>query len=167
MMPAEAINMDMYRAMWGRHEQLSVQPDECAQLRHLFDRMPLAVFLGDFLQLKPPKSISLADDLIARARQGQEVSVEAQAACEAFEGISNVIELVETRRFKDRLLPEIMAFLRAADSKPMDEEMWRSLQSRSVEQKKGGARRGALREWSHHRHLLGKHCAQHRRACDS
>ena len=27
MMPAEAINMDMYRAMWGRHEQFSVDPD--------------------------------------------------------------------------------------------------------------------------------------------
>ena len=48
MMPAEAINMDMYRAMWGRHEQFSVHPDEYAELRHLFGRMPLAVFLGDF-----------------------------------------------------------------------------------------------------------------------
>ena len=86
-------------------------------------KRPLAVFLGDFLQLKPPKSISLADDLIAKARQGHQVSVEAQAACDAFEGITNVIELVETRRFRDRLLPEIMAVLRAADSTPMDDEM--------------------------------------------
>ena len=107
--------------------------------------MPLAVFLGDFLQLKPPKSISLAGDLIARARQGQEVSVEAQAACEAFEGNTNVIELVDTRRFRDRFLPEIMAFLRAADSTPMDDEMWRSLQSRSVEQKRGSSTRSSSR----------------------
>ena len=70
MMPAEAIKMDIYRAMWGRHEQFSVKPDDYHELRHLFGRMPLAVFLGDFLQLKPPKSISLADDLMARARQG-------------------------------------------------------------------------------------------------
>ena len=65
------------------------------------------------------------------------MSVEAQAACDAFEGITNVIELVETRRSRDRLLPEIMAFLRAADSTPMDDEMRRALQAKSVEQKRG------------------------------
>ena len=137
MMPAEAINMEMYRSMWGRHEQFSVNPDQYAELPCLFGRMPLAVFLGDFLQLKPPKSISLADDLIARARQGHTVSVEAQAACHAFQSITNVIELVETRRFKDKLLPEVMDFLRSADSTPMDKKMWSSLQSRAFELNKG------------------------------
>ena len=83
--------MEMYRSMWGRQEQFSVDPDQYAELRHLFGRMPFAVLLGDFLQLKPPRSISLADDLMARARQGHAVSVEAQAACDAFEGITNVI----------------------------------------------------------------------------
>ena len=73
---------------------------------------------------------------MAKARQGHTVSVEAQAACDAFEGISNVIELVETRRFQDTILPEIMAFLREANSTPMDDSMWRSLQSRSVVQTK-------------------------------
>ena len=36
MMPAEAINMEMYRAMWGRHEQFSVDPYQYAELGHLF-----------------------------------------------------------------------------------------------------------------------------------
>ena len=87
--------MEMYRAMWGRHEQFSVQPDEYAELRHLVGQPPSAVVLGEVLQLKPPKSISLADDLIAKARQGRAVSVEAQAACAAFDDIASVIELVE------------------------------------------------------------------------
>ena len=65
------------------------------------------------------------------------MSVEAQAACDAFGGITNVIEFVQTRRFTDRALPELMTFLLAADATPMGNELWSSLQSRSVEQKRG------------------------------
>ena len=133
MIPAEALNMEMYRAMWGRHEQFGVNIDDYARLRNLFGRMPLVLFLGDFLQLKPPKQISLADDLVAKARQGATVSVEAQTACEAFRGVRIVIELLETRRFKDKLLPHLMSFIREADATPMPEDMWQSLLSRSVE----------------------------------
>ena len=61
----------------------------------LFGRMPLVVFLGDFLQLKPPKQISLVDDLVAKARQGYIVSVEAQTACDAFRAVDTVIELLK------------------------------------------------------------------------
>ena len=133
MMPAEALNMEMYRAMWGRREQFGVNVDEYAQQCTLFGRMPLVVFLGDFLQLKPPKQISLADDLFEKARQGSVVSVEAQTACEAFRGVNTVIELLETRRFEDKVLPKVMNFIREADDTCMPEEMWQSLLSRSVE----------------------------------
>ena len=134
MMPAEALNVEMYRAMWGRQEQFSVSPDEYADLRQLFGRLPLALFLGDFLQLKPPKQISLADDLFARARLGRSVSVEAQTACTAFHNIEHVVELLQTRRFKDKALPSIMTFLREANDTPMPADMWQSLLSRSIEQ---------------------------------
>ena len=122
-MPAEALNMEMYRAMWGRHEQFGVNVDEYARLRTLFGRMPLVVFLGDFLQLKPPKQISPADDLVAKARQGSVVSVEAQTACEAFRGVNIVIELLETRRFEDKVLPKVMSFIREADNTRMPKDM--------------------------------------------
>ena len=80
MMPAEAVNMEMYRATWGRSEKCGVEIDSYAEKECLFGRMPLVLLLGDFLQLKPPRSISLVDDLIAKAREGKVVSVEAQAA---------------------------------------------------------------------------------------
>ena len=133
MTPAEALNMEMYRSMWGRHEQFGGNIDEYAQLNALFGRMPLVVFLGDFLQLKPPKQISLVDDLVAKAREGYVVSVEAQTACDAFRAVDTVIELLETRRFEDKVLPEVMTFIREADDTRMPEDMWQSLLSRSIE----------------------------------
>ena len=133
MMPAEAFNMLLYRSMWGRRQHLNLNADEYALRQHLFGGMPLSLLLIDMLQLKPPKQISLADDLIAKARQGSVVSVEAQTAVNAFRGIDIVIELLETRRFKDRELPKIMNFMREADHKPMPQEMWKSLLSRSIE----------------------------------
>ncbi len=139
MMPAEALNMEMYRAMWGRHEQCNVNVDEYAELRHLFGRMPLVVFLGDLLQLKPPRQISIADDLLEKARQGKVVSVEAQTACDMFRSIDIVIELLETRRFKDTVLPKIMTFLREADNTSMPNDMWQSLLSRSIENNRAQA----------------------------
>ena len=128
MMPAEAINMEMFRAAHGRRLRFQVSMENYAQTRELFGRMPLVLFLGDFLQLKPPKQLSLVDDLVETARNGKQVSVEAQAACDAFKDIQLVIELVQTRRFKDEHLPQLMDYLRAADStKPMPERMLQSL----------------------------------------
>ena len=72
------------------------------------------VHVRDFLQLKPPKQLSLADDLVAKARQGKVVSVEAQTACEAFRGVSAVIELLETKKFQDKVLPKVMSFISEA-----------------------------------------------------
>ena len=95
MMPAEALNMEMHRAAWGRNEKCGVEIDSYAEKECLFDRMPLVVLLGDFLQLKPPRSICLVDALIAKAREGKVVSVEAQAACDAFRQTANVIEALK------------------------------------------------------------------------
>ena len=86
MMPAEAINMEMFRAAHGRRVRFQVSMEKYAQLQELFGRMPLVLFLGDFLQPKPPKQLSLVDDLVQKARNGMHVSVEAQAACDAFKG---------------------------------------------------------------------------------
>ena len=133
MMPAEAFNMLLYRSMWGRREHLNLNADEYAFKQHLFGGMPLSLLLIDLLQLKPPKQISLADDLIAKAQQGNVVSVEAQTAVSAFRGIDVVIELLETRRFKDNMLPNIMNFMRESDHKPMPQEIWNLLLSRSIE----------------------------------
>ena len=126
MMPAEALNMEMYRAMWGRHEQFGVMVDDYDRLRILFGRMSLVFISGDFLRLKPPKQFSLAGDLVAKARQGIFVSVEAQTACEVFRGIIIVIGLLETRWFEDNAFPKVMSFIREADDTCMFEEMWQS-----------------------------------------
>ena len=62
---------------------------------------------------------------VQKARDGKHVSVEAQAACNAFRDIPLVIELVQTRRFQDEHLPQLMDYLRAADgTKPMPKRMW-------------------------------------------
>ena len=74
MMPAEALNMEMYRAMWGRHEQFGVNIDEYARLRHLFGRMPLVVFLGDFLQLKPTGGYGMTSQAPLTASQAAPIS---------------------------------------------------------------------------------------------
>ena len=44
-----------------------------------------------------------------------------------------VIELLETRRFEDKVLPKVMSFMREADNTRMPEDMWKSLLSGSVE----------------------------------
>ena len=63
-----------------------------------------------------------------------DVSIEAQNACRAFDGIDSVMELTETRRFKDDVLPRFMNFMRTADgSQRMPEELWRTVRNRSVE----------------------------------
>jgi len=134
MMPAEAINMEMFRAAHGRRVKFQLNMDNYARTQELFGRMPLTLFLGDFLQLKPPKQLSLVDDLVQKARDGKSVSVEAQAAVDAFRDIDVVIELLESRRFEDEHLPELMNFFRDADgTKPMPDRMWQSLLDRSVE----------------------------------
>jgi len=131
--PAEVINMVMYRSMWGRKEKWGVGPTNYGWKGHLFGRMPVVVLLGDFLQLKPPKAISLIDDLHEKAREGKRVSIEAQTACDAFHSIEDVIELVETRRFKDKILPNLMNWIRTADGKKMPDVHWKHLLSRDLE----------------------------------
>ena len=134
--PAEVINMVMYRSMWGRSTKWGVSPKNYSQKGHLFGRMPVVVLLGDFLQLKPPRAISLIDDLHEKVREGKVVSIEAQTACEAFHGIEDIIELVETRRFKDDILPRLMDWLRTADGTPMPDDLWDALRSRSLDNDK-------------------------------
>ena len=68
-----------------------------------------------------------------QARQGSVVSVESHIVCEAFRGVNTVIELLETRRFEDEVLPKVMTFTREADATCMPEDMWQSLLSRAVE----------------------------------
>ena len=134
MVPAEAVNMLMFRSAHGRREKFELNMDNYASLRTLCGRMPLLLLLGDFLQLKPPRQLSLVDDLVQKARDGKKVSVEAQAAVDAFREIDVVIELLESRRFEDEHLPQLMNFLREADgTKPMPDAMWDWLVLRSVE----------------------------------
>ena len=90
--PAEVINMQMYRSMLGRKEDWALEPDDYHNLKVFLGRMPIVVMLGDFLQLKPPRQLSLVDDLVEKARDGVDVSIEAQNACRAFDGIDSVIE---------------------------------------------------------------------------
>ena len=51
MMPSEALNMQMYRAMWDSRDKFAVDVDEYAQIHQIFGRMPMALFLGDFLRM--------------------------------------------------------------------------------------------------------------------
>ena len=135
MMAAVALNMGMYRATWGRKAQCQLSVDAYGTTSNIFGRVPIVLLLGDFLQLKPPNATSLADDLMALAREGRRISVEVQTACAAFHGIDTVIELTATRRFTDAEMPALMNFCRSArPGSKFPAGLWRQLSSRRVEQ---------------------------------
>ena len=59
--------MEMYRSYWGRRELTEVKVEAYAEADKLFGRIPLVLFLGDFLQQKQVRQLSLVDDLLEKA----------------------------------------------------------------------------------------------------
>jgi len=89
---------------------------------YAFGRCPIVLLLGDFLQLPPTGSISVAEDLLAKdAATGKYIRketpcVEVQSGCKLFRSISHVFELHGTKRFvRGDVLGEFLVCMRKRD----------------------------------------------------
>ena len=131
MWPAEVYNMGMLRSAWGRKEMCDIDMDAYHIKGNYWGRVPIKILLGDPLQMRPVRSISLLDTkemLLERITSGQEVSSEAQWGIKAFKDFDVAFELTETKRFipGDPLGPFLRS-LREADpdaGKVVDESLW-------------------------------------------
>lgn len=74
--------------------------------------VPIRLVAGDFLQIKPAKEISIADDLDALRQAGKAVHPEHHTAQDASLGIAGVIHLTKSKRCLDEAMPALMQALR-------------------------------------------------------
>ena len=114
MVSANLYNKLLYRSFHGRRDRWEVDEPDYDKLAGAFGRMPLAIHLGDFLQLKPTGTgLSLISNLRNLTSNSQaQTPAEHQMAMKLFCRTPLCFELVETNRFKDRALRELMAFMR-------------------------------------------------------
>lgn len=108
------LNMLLYRSFHGRADRWEVQEPMYDKHSGAFGRMPIVIFLGDFLQLRPTAAMSLLDDL---SDAGRDVPPEFQMASKLLMTTPFCFELRKTNRFKDERLAELMAFMRAPGKK--------------------------------------------------
>ena len=63
--PAMVENMLLYRSMRSRQNQHELRPESYGDRGQLMGHIPILLVAGDFLQIKPAREISIADDLDA------------------------------------------------------------------------------------------------------
>ena len=111
--PAMVQNMLLFRGMKSRQNIYDLRAEEYNTQGNLFGHMPIVIVAGDFLQIKPAKEISLADDLDALKEAGKKIHPEHSAAQDAILEIQDVIELTKSKRFTDTAMPSLMEALRS------------------------------------------------------
>ena len=74
--PATVENMLLYRSMRSRQNEHQLQPESYGVVGQLRGHVPILLVAGDFLQIKPAKEISIADDLDALRQAGKVVHPE-------------------------------------------------------------------------------------------
>ena len=133
MVPAEVLNMALYRCAWGRKAVTGIDPLS-EFYENAWSKIPLFVYLGDWLQIKPPAGISLLDDPVALAEQGRDVSIMAQHACKIYQNVPHVYEFRGTKRFLDSGNPSgLCTFLEhMRDGKEFPENLWSAYRKRCV-----------------------------------
>ena len=104
MWPADVYNMGLVRSAWGGGEACQMRTGHgWLQIQREFvGQTPLVLELGDPLQMRPVRTVSLFDAkemLMQRAEHGDMVSVEAQWGIQAFKCFDYAFELIETKRF--------------------------------------------------------------------
>ncbi len=133
--PAEGYNMGLWRSAWGRRDFV-LDINEYATHGSYWGGVPLVLHLGDFLQLRPPRAISLLDSkdmLLAMVQEEKRVSREAQLAIAAFKDMDYVFSFVGTKRFKDTALPEFLQAMRdanPAEGRGIPDALWRAFSDR-------------------------------------
>ena len=143
--PAEAYNMGMLRTAFGRQEMTQMNIGDYAIRGNYWGKIQLVLQLGDPLQNRPVRSISLFDTqemLVEMAREGKEVSVEAQNGIRAFGDADLTMQLDQTRRFvPDDPLPLFLQSLRRADASRdqlVDPALWALYAQRCAAQDQKG-----------------------------
>ena len=132
--PAMVQNMVLYRVTKSREEAHHLSIEDYNRQGHLFGHMPIVIIAGDFLQIKPPKEISVADDLDALRRGSRPIHPEHTAAQQAILDIQDVIEFTKSKRFKDDKMPGLMSALRSAGTdKPLPESELEKLRKRTID----------------------------------
>ena len=132
--PAMVQNMLLYRSMRSRQNKHGLQPDMYGDVDHLMGRVPILLIAGDFLQIKPAKEISIADDLDALEEAGKKIHPEHHTAQDAILGISDVIQLTKSKRFLDEAMSAVMqAVRRSRPNSPLAEEDLQKLRERKIE----------------------------------
>ena len=127
-------NVLLYRSMRSRQNQYQLSDASYGEKGQLMGHMPIALVAGDFLQIKPVKEISIADDLDALRKAKKPVHPEHHTAQEAILGIADVIHLTKSKRFLDEAMPAVMQAVRTSrpDAPIPDEELER-LRQRKIE----------------------------------
>ena len=116
MVSPNLFNMLLYRAFHARRDDCNVHEANYMKPSCAFGRVPIVIYLGDFLQLKPTGSgMSLLSDLqMVAADDGRKEGppVEHQHAMKFFCDTALCFELQATNRFKDPDLADLMNFMR-------------------------------------------------------
>ena len=124
-------NMLLYRSMRSRQNEHQLRPESYGDVGQLIGHMPILLVAGDFLQIKPAKEISIADDLDALRQAGRVVHPEHHTAQDAILGIADVIHLTKSKRFLDEALPAVMQAMRTSrPDAPLAEEELQKLRRR-------------------------------------
>ena len=132
--PAMVENMLLYRSMRSRQNEHQLRPEGYGDVSQLTGHMPILLVAGDFLQIKPAKEISIADDLDALRQAGRTIHPEHYTAQDAILGIADVIHLTKSKRFLDEAMPAVMqAVRRSRPDAPLAEEELQKLRQRKVE----------------------------------
>ena len=132
--PAMVENMLLYRSMRSRQNEHGLAPERYGQAGELMGHVPILLVAGDFLQIKPAKEISIADDLDALAQAGRAVHPEHHTAQHAILNIKEVIHLKKSKRFLDEEMPVLMQALRTSCvDAPLAEKEVEKLRKRTIE----------------------------------
>ena len=127
-------NMLLYRSMRSRQNEHQLQPESYGEVCQLMGHAHILLVAGDFLQIKPAKEISIADDLHALRQAGTVVHPEHDTAQDAISGIADVNHLTKSKRFLDEALPVVMQAVRTSrPDAPLAEEELQKLRRRKIE----------------------------------
>ena len=130
--PAMVENMLLYISMHCIQIEHQLRPESYGDVRQLMGHMPIVLVAGDFLQIKPVREISIADDLDALRQAHTKVHPEYHTAQEAIWRIADVIHLTKSKRFLDEAMPAVMQAVRTSrpDAPIPDGELERLRQRR-------------------------------------
>merc|ERR1712079_988876 len=110
------------------------QPESYGDKGHFMGHIPILLVAGDFLQIKPAREISIADDLDALRQAGKAVHPEHHTAQEAILGIQDVIHLTKSKRFLDEAMSAVMQAVRTSrPDAPLPEDELQKLRQRKIE----------------------------------